>query len=78
MPTGAFFFPPPPVASANSPLLQGAGFTVPFRAVLYHLEPMDRHADINKRPIVLEGEANIWITVVVNMVTPGHGNWSKK
>lgn len=68
---------PPPVASPNSPLLQGVGFRVPFRAVLHHLEQMDQYIDIYKRHIVLEGEANILITVVVNMVTPGHGNWSK-
>lgn len=75
--TVAFPFSPTPVASPNSPLLQGIGFIVPFRAVLHHLERMDQYFDIYKRPIVLEGEANILITVVVNMVTPGHGNWSK-
>lgn len=72
-----FSFTPTPVASSSSPLLQGIGFTVPFRAVLHHWEQMDQYFDIYKRSIVLEGEANILSTVLVNMVTPGHGNWSK-
>lgn len=52
--------------------------SVPFWAVLLHLAQMEQYFDMNKKPSVWEGEANIWITVVVNMVTPGHGNWSKK
>lgn len=52
--------------------------SVPFWAVLLHLAQMEQYFDMNKKPSVWEGEANIWITIVVNMVTPGHGNWSKK